>query len=129
MTKLLLLKIILRFLGVTMLLAMVPVVMPLSWMVETHRWLGLGEMPTGPVVEYLARSLSALYAVFGALFLFATIDMERSRPLIRFLGVTFAILGAVFTGVDLAAGLPWWWTWIEGPPGVLTGAFIYWLAA
>jgi hypothetical protein len=31
-----------------------------------RRWLGLGEMPTGPVVEYLGRSLSAFYAVTGA---------------------------------------------------------------
>ena len=30
-----------------------PVFMPVSWMAATHRWLGLGEMPTGPIVEYL----------------------------------------------------------------------------
>ena len=50
------------FLGIPGLFALVAVVMPLSWMAATHRWLGLGEMPTGPVVEYLARSVSAFYA-------------------------------------------------------------------
>ena len=45
-------------LGIGSLFALVPVVMPWSWMAATHRWLGLGEMPSGPIVEYLARSLS-----------------------------------------------------------------------
>ena len=61
------LVILLRFVGVGSLSALVAVVMPSTWMAATHRWLGLGEMPTGPVVEYLARSLSAFYAVMGAL--------------------------------------------------------------
>jgi hypothetical protein len=47
-------------LGVGGLFALVPVFMPFAWMPGTHRWLGLCEMPTGPVVENLARSLSAL---------------------------------------------------------------------
>ena len=33
-------------LGIGSLFALVPVLMPLSWMAATHRWLGLGEMPT-----------------------------------------------------------------------------------
>ena len=61
------LVIVLRYLvGIGGLFALVPVFMPFSWMVATHRWLGLGEMPTAPVVEYLARSISAFYAFFGA---------------------------------------------------------------
>jgi hypothetical protein len=39
------------FLGIPGLFALVAVVMPLSWMAATHRWLGPGEMPTDPVVE------------------------------------------------------------------------------
>ena len=34
-------------LGIGSLFALVPVLMPWSWMAATHRWLGLGEMPTG----------------------------------------------------------------------------------
>src|SRR5262249_6130926 len=59
------LVILLRIVGVPALFALVAVFMPSSWMAATHRWLGLGEMPTGPVVEYLARSLSAFYAING----------------------------------------------------------------
>ena len=46
------LVILLRILGVSALFALVAVFMPSSWMAVTHHWLGLGEMPTGPVVEY-----------------------------------------------------------------------------
>jgi len=96
--------------GIGSLFALVPVVMPFSWMAATHRWLGLGVMPTGPVVEYLARSLSAFYALVGALCLVMASNLDRYRPLVRFFGLCLALLGIVFTGVDLAAGMPWWWT-------------------
>src|SRR5438270_12091954 len=111
---------LLRYLGgIPGLLALVPVFMPFSWMVATHRWLGLGEMPTAPVVEYLARSVSAFYALFGALCLVMASDLERYRPLVRFLGLAFALMGLVLLGVDLAVGLPWWWSVSEGPGGVV----------
>jgi hypothetical protein len=116
------------FLGIGGLFALIPVVMPMSWMAATHRWLGLGKMPTGPIVEYLARSLSAFYALVGALCLVMASDLDRYRPLLRFFGVCLALLGIVFTGVDLAAGMPWWWTALEGPGAVPLGALVYFLA-
>jgi hypothetical protein len=122
------LVILLRFVGVGALFALVAVFMPLSWMAATHRLLGLGEMPTGPVVEYLARSLSAFYAVMGALCLVLATDLERYRPLVRFLGVVFALMSVVFLGVDLSAGMPWWWTASEGPGGVVFGVLLFVLA-
>jgi hypothetical protein len=122
------LVILLRFVGVGALFALVAVLMPMSWMAATHRWLGLGEMPTGPVVEYLARSLSAFYAVMGALCLVVAADPERYRPLVRFLGVASALMSVVLLGVDLAAGMPWWWSASEGPGGVVFGALLFVLA-
>jgi hypothetical protein len=122
------LVILLRFVGVGSLFALVAVFMPFSWMAATHRWLGLGEMPAGPVVEYLARSLSAFYAVMGALILVVAADLERYRPLVRFLGVAFALMSVVLLGADLAAGMPWWWTASEGPGGVVFGALLLVLA-
>jgi hypothetical protein len=123
------LVILLRYLGgIPALFALVPVFMPFSWMVAIHRWLGLGEMPNAPVVEYLARSVSAFYALLGALFLVMASDLDRYRPLVRFFGVAFALLGIIFLGVDAVAGMPWWWTAFEGPPGVPVGALLYLLA-
>src|SRR5262245_25198253 len=102
--------------------------MPVSWMAATHQWLGLGEMPTAPVVEYLARSLSAFYALVGALCLVVASDLERYRFLVRFLGAAFALMSVVFLGVDLAAGMPWWWSASEGPGGVVFGGLLFLLA-
>jgi hypothetical protein len=68
-----------------------------------------GEMPTAPVGEYLARPVSACYAILGALGLVVAADLERYRPLVRFLGVAFALAGqeAVLPPVESpAAGLP-----------------------
>ena len=122
------LVLLLRIVGVGALFALLAVFMPVSWMAATHRWLGLGEMPTAPVVEYLARSLSAFYAVFGALCLLVASDLGRYRPLVRFLGVAFALLGLVMLGVDVGAGMPWWWSAFEGPAGVGVGALMFYLA-
>jgi hypothetical protein len=88
------------FLGIGSLFALVPVLMPMSWMAATHRWLGLGEMPTGPIVEYLARCLSAFYALVGALCLVMASDLEGYRPLVRVLGVAFALMSVVLLGVE-----------------------------
>jgi hypothetical protein len=122
------LVILLRIVGVSALFALVAVFRPVSWMAATHRWLGLGEMPTAPVVEYLARSLSAFYALVGALCLAVAADLERYRPLARSLGVAFALMSVVLLGVDLAAGMPWWWPASEGPGGVAFGAPLFVLA-
>ena len=122
------LVLLLRIVGVGALFALVAVFMPVSWMAATHRWLGLGEMPTGPVVEYLARSLSAFYAIMGALCLVLTTDLERYRPLVRFLALAVVLMSLVVLGVDLAAGMPWWWSASEGPGGIVFGALLVYLA-
>jgi hypothetical protein len=122
------LAVLFRIVGVTALFALVPVFMPFSWLAAIHRWLGLGEMPTGPVVEYLARSVSVFYALFGAVCLMVASDLERYRPLVCFLGLAFAAMSVVFFGVDLAAGMPWWWSGSEGPGGVVFGALVVYLA-
>jgi hypothetical protein len=37
-------------------------------------------------------------------------------------------MSVVLLGVDLAAGMPWWWTVSEGPGGVVFGALLFVLA-
>ena len=123
-----LLALLLRFLGISALFAVGAVFMPLSWMIATHRWLGLGDMPTEPVVEYLARSLSAFYAISGGYCLLMASDVERYRPLIRYLGIAQMVLGVIVLGVDVSAGLPWWWSVGEGPFGVVVGGVMVYLA-
>jgi hypothetical protein len=123
-----LLKALLRITGALCLLAMVAVVMPGSWMDATHRWLGLGPLPSGPIVGYLARALSLFYALLGALLLFCSFTPRRHRALLCLLGVGCAVLGVTMWGVDISEGLPGWWKWGEGPLDLAFGLLILVLA-
>jgi hypothetical protein len=51
-------------------------------------------------------------------------DLERYR----FLGLAFALISVVILGVDLAAGMLWWWSASEGPWGVVFGVLLFVLA-
>jgi hypothetical protein len=122
------LKCFLRYLGTVCLLALVAVVMPHSWMDATHRWLGLGEMPSGPIVGYLTRTLSAFYALFGGLLWVLSFDLRRSLPVLRYVSWAMIGFGAIALIVDWQVGLPWHWTIFEGPFVIGFGVVILWLA-
>ncbi len=121
--------VILRGLGVLVLFALLAVIMPHSCMDITNRWLGLGELPNTEIVGYLTRSLSAMYALHGALLVYLSFQVRRFAPVIRFLAAMGVVFGAIMLGIDLAVGMPWWWTWGEGPLVVPVYAFVYCLAA
>ena len=57
---------LLRLAGSVTASAFLAIFLPVEWMASTHRWLGLGEFPRAPVVDYLARSIAALYGFHGA---------------------------------------------------------------
>jgi len=105
---------LLRAIGALDLAALVAVFMPASWHDHFHAGAGLGSLPHLPVVLYLARSASALYAVYGALLLFLSFDVVRYLPVIRFLVRIALIHAAVLVGIDINAGLPPWWAAAEG---------------
>ena len=98
------LAILLRGVGCLDLLALLAVVMPRHWMDVAHKFVGLGTFPDGPIVGYLARSTSALYALHGAMVLFMSFDVARHARLIRFMAVAALVHGAVILGIDLAEG-------------------------
>jgi hypothetical protein len=119
------LALLLRIIGVTTLFALPAVFMPKSWMASTHEWLGLGELPTAPIVQNLARSVSAFYAIFGAVCLKLAADLERYRPLVRFLGAVVSLFGIVLIGIDLTAAMPMWWTVSEGLSTLVLGVLMF----
>jgi hypothetical protein len=118
---------LLRLGGVVMLTALGAVVMPYEWMNMIHQQTGLGELPHVPIVGYLTRSVSAFYALHGALLVFVASDVRRYLPVVRFLAVAGAVFGAVLLGVDCAVGMPLPWTFAEGPFVVVLSAVILWL--
>lgn len=119
-----LLKWVLRFIGGVELLAIPFILLPFAWMKDIHAALpGLGSLPDGAVVEYMARSLSAIYALHGAVVFFVSFDVNRYRPLIRMLGTLHIAIGLTVFCIDLVAGLPPWWVFGEGP-GIVAGGIL-----
>jgi hypothetical protein len=121
------LTMLLRIAGGVMLLAFPAIFLPVDWMAATHQWLGLGEFPRTPIVDYLARSASAIYGFHGVLLLAISQDPARYHRVIRVLGVMNIIFGVLLVGIDVHAGLPVHWTMLEGPPVAGFGVAILWL--
>lgn len=113
--------------GIMGLFAIPAVVMPFSWMAAIHESLGMGSLPDAPIVRYLARSLSAFYAILSVILLFAAIDIRRRRDLARLLAAILTVTGMVLLGIDLSAGMPIAWTATEGPPTTAVGLLVLWL--
>src|SRR5205823_10083767 len=84
-------------------------------------------MPREPIVGYLVRSTSALYALHGAMIVFISFDVARYERLIRFLALAVLVHGAVILGIDVAEGMPPLWRFGEGPAFAATGAIVLWL--
>lgn len=123
-----LLKLFLRLVGCVAVLAAFCAVMPYAWMDATHQYLGMGVLPDNPVVGYLARSTSALYAMFGGLFWVLSFDLQKYRPLLRYIGAATIVLGVLLLGVDRVEGLPRFWQIGEGPIDIAIGIIVLWLS-
>ena len=118
---------LLRLSGAVMLTALGAVVMPYEWMNVIHQRMGLGELPNAPIVGYLTRSISALYALHGALFVFIASDVRRYLPVLRFLVLAGVVFGGVLIGVDCAVGMPLSWTVEEGASTIVFSIVILWM--
>ena len=89
--------------------AIFAVFMPRTWMAFVHEKLGLGKFPDGPVIVYLARSVSFFYAGLGVVIWLAATDVRRYVSLIRFVATAGIVFGIVITTSNVLTGMPWWW--------------------
>ena len=119
--------IILRVIGVTGLFAIPVIFMPYSWMNPIHDYMGLGELPDTPIVSYLARSLSAFYAILSSITLFVSCDIRRYRSFVKLWAIIVTVTGFVLLGIDITAGMPTSWTLGESPPTIAVGLVVLWL--
>jgi hypothetical protein len=104
--------------------AFLTALLPAETMAAVHRGLGLGELEVGPVVDYMARSLSMLYGFHGGLLLLLSFDVRRLAPAIVYVGWMNVVFGAALLAIDLLAGLPAWWVAAEGPWVIVTGVLL-----
>jgi len=116
--------VLLRIAGTVTVSAFLAIFLPVEWMASTHAWLGLGEFPRSPIVDYLTRTIAALYGFHGVLLLIVSTDPVRYRTIVSFIAAMNVIFGVIVLAVDVHAGLPLWWTIGEGPPIVIFGAVL-----
>jgi hypothetical protein len=103
------LKFVLRLASVLTLSAALFVFIPRPWMERSHEWLGLGPMAGGPLPEYLARSISAMYALIGGAVWLLSTDLRRHPKLIRYYGWAHVTFGVVLAVIDTWVGMPMYW--------------------
>ncbi len=120
--------ILLRIFGAFGCTAIVATVMPTSLIAATHNWLGLGDFPDAPITQYLARTISLFYVMFGVLSIIVSTDVNRYAPIINFLAYTCLVMGVSLTLIDAIIGMPISWTLSEGPPTFVLGIVFLLLA-
>ena len=118
---------LLRLTGATEVLAFIAVAMPRSWMEVSHAWLGLGEMPEGPLVMFMIRQASYAYGMHGVSLWVLASDVHRFRPLVTLNGVSFLLAAPVFFLIDYTSGVPLWWTAADTVGCAFFGAAVLWL--
>lgn len=121
------LQLVLRAGGTLLTSAFLAMLLPVDWMAASHGWLGLGELPRAPIVDYLARSASALYGFHGILLFIVASDPAKYRAIVRYLAFMNVALGLMLVGIDVHAGLPMYWTLAEGPSLVAMGLLLRFL--
>ena len=119
-------KVLLRLAGAIEILAFIAVVMPRSWMEISHEWLGLGQMPRGPVLMFLIRQASYTYGMHGVSLWVLALDVKRFRPLIILNGIAYLLAAPVFAVIDYTAGMPLWWTMGDAVGCGGLGAILLW---
>jgi hypothetical protein len=101
---------LLRWAGSVEILAFFAVVMPRSWMEVSNAWLGMGEMPSGPLIMFMIRQSSYTYGMHGVSLWVLASDVVRFRTLVLLNGISYLLAALVFFLIDLTSGMPWFWT-------------------
>ena len=122
------LVLLLRIEAIVLLTALISAVMPFEWMKVIHRHLGMGELPAGPILGYLTRSLSVMYAMFGAVLLFVSLDVRRFLPVVKLIAILGILFGLWMTTLDVVVGMPVSWIISEGPFIFLLYCVVFWLS-
>jgi hypothetical protein len=118
---------LLRLAGSVEILAFFAVVMPRSWMEVSHAWLGLGEMPRGPIIMFMIRQASYTYGMHGVSLWVLASDVVRFRTLVLLNGIAYLLAAPVFFLIDFTSGMPWWWTVADTLGAAFFGGALLWL--
>ena len=84
-------------------------VMPIQWMNWWHQLLEMGDMPKGPLIEYLARATGGLCGVYGLVLMWISLDVPRYIGLLRLITYSVSGLAIICCLLMWNSGLPAWW--------------------
>ena len=124
-----LLSILLKLTALVTGMALFFVFVPRSWMAAIHERAGLGTLPDAIIVDYMARALSAFYAMHGGAMWLASTDVRRYAPLITYFAVVSIAFPAVQLANNLRIGFPLYWSIPEFVYPFLLGILILVLQA
>jgi hypothetical protein len=124
MTAQSILVLLLRMAAIGTMLAFGAVFLPTEFMAETHQRMGMGEFPRMPVVDYLTRSIAALYGFHGVFVWMVSRDPVRYHAFVWYVAVMNIVFGLIVLAIGLHAGLPGYWTAVEGPSIIVLGTAI-----
>ncbi len=117
----------LRINGAITSLALLAVFMPLDWMKQTNDYLQIGPVPSGALFEYLARTVSAMYAIHGGLCFVLARDVRRFGPVITYVACVEMAFAGVVLWIDWAVHMPRAWVAVEAPTVVAVSGTILFL--
>jgi hypothetical protein len=103
------------------------VVCPTEWMSAAYRELELGTFPDVPLVQYLTRSVSALYTMLGVNYWYLSRDIRRYLPLMRFTVPVTMVFNVTVIALDLWIPMPLSWTIGEAMSLFGWTAVLWWL--
>jgi len=101
--------------------AVIAVVMPRSWMDASSSLLRVDPLGDSPLAGYLARLASALYALHGSTLGIVAWYLPRSLFMVKPIGVATILFGFAMFWIDLAEGMPVYWSAVEGTALILGG--------
>jgi hypothetical protein len=117
----------LRLTAIMFLCAAPAIVMPTAWMRTIGRWPGLDDMPESALMEYLTRSVSALYVMMGASYWFLSCDVRRYLPLLRFTVYATLVFNVTILILDVMIPMPILWTVGEAVATMAWTLALWWL--
>lgn len=101
--------------------AVFAVVMPRSWMDASASLMKVDQLGDSPLAGYLARLASALYALHGSTLGIIAWYLPSSLFMVKPIGVATICFGLLMYWIDLAEGMPAYWSAVEGTALVLGG--------
>lgn len=110
-----------RFVGAVCTLGVAGLFMPPDAMAGIHEWSGLGAFPDAPITVYLARSTSALCALYGGLLILTARDVKRYRAVVAYQAWGILLVSAGVAAMCLESGRLSWF--------IVADAAICWLYA